>query len=582
MSRLSPEQRKELVKRVLEKGDSVGKVCQEFSISRVAFYKWKERYEESLKGKKSESFDDKPRELNKEFAKDQKRKEKEVLKIILKDPKLSCQQISINLPKDNNSKPILGNFGVQKILERLNLNTYPKRLIYSQKIKKTEVTTKPLRKEKFIKKKDKPLDEIQREQILKAVEERKDQKLSSKERLIVLEEVLKYNRPVKKVCENYRISRVIFYRWKERYLKALPDKRLKALEDRVLEEHPRKATKEQEKAVVQVVLNNPSLSSHKISEYLEKTYGRTILSNHGVQNILTRLGINTYEKRLAFQASHLSQPKIAKYPSSWEEFTDKLGIILDDFKKISSDRILKKFFLRLESVFLLSLVSLGLLAVLVSFIRLLITTPAGARVGLFFAGISLFFGMIFFIYSLKYYLILAAVLGFSRHIGNGNSNNGNGNGKRRHSILSRLFGNNNNHHSQDQTLLEKDLDRVALKRQPFVSIHIPFYNEKKVASRILTACTSMDYDNYEVIVVDDSNDETTQILEKWKKHKKVKIFHRDHRTGFKGGALRQAVAHMNPLTEFVIVFDADFIPYPDTIKLFLKYFNVVNGHSEDY
>ncbi|NIM47595.1 MAG: glycosyltransferase, partial [Candidatus Aenigmarchaeota archaeon] len=332
---------------------------------------------------------------------------------------------------------------------------------------------------------------------------------------------------------------------------------------------------------------------------------------------------------------------------------------------------------RLLSTFLLSLVSLGLIGIFVSFIRLLITTPAEASVGLFFAGISLFFGMIFFVYSLKYYLILAAVLGFSRHVGNGNGNNHNGNGngknfifrflgrsnggngfkqnglnnhkeskifyeflkennngngkkghgffrrflssgynrseknglngngngdytrllskifrgnglnglngngKKRHSILSRLFG-NNNHHSQGQTLLEKDLDRVALKRQPFVSIHLPFYNEKKVASRILTACTSMDYDNYEVIVVDDSSDETTQILEKWKKHPKVKIFHRDHRTGFKGGALRQAVAHMNPNTEFCIVFDADFIPYPDTIKLFLKYFNVVNGHSEDY
>jgi cellulose synthase/poly-beta-1,6-N-acetylglucosamine synthase-like glycosyltransferase len=127
-----------------------------------------------------------------------------------------------------------------------------------------------------------------------------------------------------------------------------------------------------------------------------------------------------------------------------------------------------------------------------------------------------------------------------------------------------------------------DLSGVELKDLPFVSVHIPFYNEKKVANRILTATTSFDYPNYEVIVVDDSTDETVQILEKWKRHPKVKVIHRDVRTGFKGGALRQAVAQMDPRTAFVVVFDADFVPYPDTLTQFLRYFRVGNGHAEDY
>lgn len=162
--------------------------------------------------------------------------------------------------------------------------------------------------------------------------------------------------------------------------------------------------------------------------------------------------------------------------------------------------------------------------------------------------------------------------GLFKKNGNG-SNNGNGYGNRNG------YQNGNGHSPAGMWW---DLSGVELKNLPFVSVHIPFYNEKKVANRILTAATSFDYPNYEVIVVDDSTDETVQILEKWKRHPKVKVIHRDVRTGFKGGALRQAVAQMDPQTAFVVVFDADFVPYPDTLTQFLRYFRVGNGHSEDY
>jgi len=120
--------------------------------------------------------------------------------------------------------------------------------------------------------------------------------------------------------------------------------------------------------------------------------------------------------------------------------------------------------------------------------------------------------------------------------------------------------------------------------QPFISIHLAFYNEKNVADRILTACTSLDYANYEVIVVDDSKDETVDILKKWQDNPRVKIIHREARKGWKGGALNEALKRMDPRAEYVLVFDADFIPPTDIIQQFLPYFGGgvnLNGNNRN-
>ncbi len=108
---------------------------------------------------------------------------------------------------------------------------------------------------------------------------------------------------------------------------------------------------------------------------------------------------------------------------------------------------------------------------------------------------------------------------------------------------------------------------------PLVSVHLALYNEEKVVTRLLTSCGSFDYPNYEVIVVDDSNDGTTALLEAWKGNPRFKIVHRDTRAGFKGGALVEALQRTDPAAEYVVVFDADFVPPPDTLKKFLSYFD---------
>ncbi|MEM3811265.1 MAG: glycosyltransferase [Conexivisphaerales archaeon] len=50
------------------------------------------------------------------------------------------------------------------------------------------------------------------------------------------------------------------------------------------------------------------------------------------------------------------------------------------------------------------------------------------------------------------------------------------------------------------------------ERRPKVSVLLPLYNESKVVDRALVSCSSFNYDNYEIIVVDDSDDGTSERL----------------------------------------------------------------------
>jgi len=147
-----------------------------------------------------------------------------------------------------------------------------------------------------------------------------------------------------------------------------------------------------------------------------------------------------------------------------------------------------------------------------------------------------------------------------------------GNGENGENGSSKSVNNGNNNHRNNN----------HNNHQPFISIHLAFYNEKNVADRILTACASLNYSNYEVIVVDDSKDETVEILKKWQDNPRVKIIHREARKGWKGGALNEALKRMDPRAEYVMIFDADFIPPTDIIQQFLPYFGQgmgVNGNG---
>lgn len=179
-----------------------------------------------------------------------------------------------------------------------------------------------------------------------------------------------------------------------------------------------------------------------------------------------------------------------------------------------------------------------------------------------FAFTGLFLGALFFAYAVKYYLstliVLLTTLAFGRSSG---SNGSNGNGKQRGGLK-------NGYH-------------IDLGYHPFVSVHVASYNERRVIERLLTALSQLEYPEYEVILVDDSTDDSKLILERWKDTPRFKILHRDSRQGYKGGALSEALKVMDQRAEYVVVFDADSVPFPDSIDRFLPHFYYENGNGKN-
>ena len=112
---------------------------------------------------------------------------------------------------------------------------------------------------------------------------------------------------------------------------------------------------------------------------------------------------------------------------------------------------------------------------------------------------------------------------------------------------------------------------------PVVTIQLPMFNEMYVAERLLEGVALIDYpkDKLEIQVLDDSTDETRTIALNKVNELKERGFdavyiHRVDRTGFKAGALEQASRVAKG--DFLMVFDADFVPNPDILKQLVHYF----------
>jgi cellulose synthase/poly-beta-1,6-N-acetylglucosamine synthase-like glycosyltransferase len=111
-----------------------------------------------------------------------------------------------------------------------------------------------------------------------------------------------------------------------------------------------------------------------------------------------------------------------------------------------------------------------------------------------------------------------------------------------------------------------------------VTIQLPLYNEYYVVDRLINAICEIDYpkDKMEIQVLDDSTDETSQIVSDIVGEKKklgIDITHikRNSREGFKAGALKEGLKIAKG--EFIAIFDADFIPHKDFIKKTLSFFS---------
>ncbi|MEM1606671.1 MAG: glycosyltransferase [Candidatus Bathyarchaeia archaeon] len=110
---------------------------------------------------------------------------------------------------------------------------------------------------------------------------------------------------------------------------------------------------------------------------------------------------------------------------------------------------------------------------------------------------------------------------------------------------------------------------------PYVTVQVATYNEGIIVGRLLESCLRLNYpaDKIEIIVVDDSSDETISILQEYERryYPRIKVIHRSERKGYKAGALNEALKHSKG--DYILILDADSIPEPDllrkTIPLFL-------------
>jgi cellulose synthase/poly-beta-1,6-N-acetylglucosamine synthase-like glycosyltransferase len=116
---------------------------------------------------------------------------------------------------------------------------------------------------------------------------------------------------------------------------------------------------------------------------------------------------------------------------------------------------------------------------------------------------------------------------------------------------------------------------------PSVTIQLPIYNEKYVAKRLVDAVCNMDYpkEKMRIMVLDDSDDDTVELLENvvndYKKHGfKIEHVRRGTRKGYKAGALKHAMQTTD--TEYVAIFDADFIPPNWFLKRAIPHFTKPN------
>jgi cellulose synthase/poly-beta-1,6-N-acetylglucosamine synthase-like glycosyltransferase len=113
---------------------------------------------------------------------------------------------------------------------------------------------------------------------------------------------------------------------------------------------------------------------------------------------------------------------------------------------------------------------------------------------------------------------------------------------------------------------------------PFVTVQLPIYNEKYVVARLLKSVCQLDYpsDRFEIQILDDSTDDTTQIIKdllenRANKEIQIDYIHREKRSGYKSGALLEGLKKAKG--ELISIFDADFIPERDFLIKTIPYFS---------
>src|SRR5215470_14353977 len=120
--------------------------------------------------------------------------------------------------------------------------------------------------------------------------------------------------------------------------------------------------------------------------------------------------------------------------------------------------------------------------------------------------------------------------------------------------------------------------RSCFRELPRVTIQLPMFNERPVAERIIETTCHIDYpcDRLQIQVLDDSTDPAAveiarRTVERMRDQgHPIEFIHRDNRRGFKAGALEEGLKTASG--EFILIFDADFIPPKDVLTRTIHYF----------
>ena len=116
---------------------------------------------------------------------------------------------------------------------------------------------------------------------------------------------------------------------------------------------------------------------------------------------------------------------------------------------------------------------------------------------------------------------------------------------------------------------------------PMVTVQLAVFNEVNVVERLMDHVVRMDWpkDRLEIQMLDDSTDDTAMVAEAACERYRnlgydIAYLHRTDRTGFKAGALHEGLKTAKG--EFVAMFDADFLPTRDFLRLAVPHFADAN------
>jgi cellulose synthase/poly-beta-1,6-N-acetylglucosamine synthase-like glycosyltransferase len=121
---------------------------------------------------------------------------------------------------------------------------------------------------------------------------------------------------------------------------------------------------------------------------------------------------------------------------------------------------------------------------------------------------------------------------------------------------------------------------------PTVCVQLPMFNEHAVARRVIEAAANMHWpaDRFSIQVLDDSTDEDTRRLveqvsaEVRARGRDCRVLHRADRHGYKAGALE--AGRKQTEAEFLVIFDADFVPPADFLLRTIPHFYQPDGQPD--